>query len=100
MDIPFNPPEYQGYHEWNSVITDAKEKIVDPFTDYEIQVLQHRRKNRTSPYGNVLSNRDRDGGGPRYNLTDGWWSTGLYEALMESPLPSYQSIVLGNYFRT
>lgn len=100
MDIPFDPPEYQGYLDWNSVITEVKEKIVDPFTPYEIENYHNRRKNRTSPYGNVLSNRDRDGGGPRYNIDDGWWSTGLYEAMQESPLPSYQSVVLGNYFRT
>ena len=100
MDIPSDPPEYQGYLEWNSDITEVKEKIVDPFTNYEIQFYQNRRKNRTSPYGNALSNRDRNGCGPRYNIVDGWWSTGLYEALLESPLLSYRSIVLGNYFRT
>ena len=100
MDISIDPPEYQGYLDWNSAEKDTKKKIVDPFTPYEIQTLLHKRQNRSAPYGNCLSNRDRNGAGPRYNITDEWWSTGLYEALVDSPLKSYQSIVLGQYFRT
>ena len=100
VNIDSKPPEYEGYIEWNSKTKHVKKKIVDPFTRYEISRNENRRLNRGHPYGIFYANMSCDGESPRYNLVDGWWSTGLYHVFQFSHILSHRGIVKGRYFRT